>query len=93
MRSITGSSGHGPTSTVQNTDRKHFIGNTENNPLKSASSRLDLNIDQDSIDETRDIENIEDGDFLELIRNYDRQAHAHHNWMIINSVSLIECEI
>ena len=93
VRSITGSSGHGPTSTVQNPGRRNFIENTENTPLKLASSWLDLNIDQDSIDETRDIENVEDGDFPALIPNYHQQAHAHHNWMIINSVLLIECKI
>ena len=46
MRSITGSSRHGPNSVVQNSDRGDFTGNTENTPLMSASSRLDLNIDQ-----------------------------------------------
>ena len=57
VKSITGSSGHRPNSTVQNPDRRDFIGNTENTPLKSISNRLDVNIDQDRIDETRDVEN------------------------------------
>ena len=46
----------------------------------SASSRLDLNIDQDRIDETRAIENLEDGDFPTLKPNYDRRAHTHHTF-------------
>ena len=78
VRSTTGSSGHGATSTVQNPDRSDFIGKTENTPLKLASSRLDLIVDRDRIDENRDIENFEDGDFPALRPNYDRQAHAHH---------------
>ena len=60
-------------------ERIDFTGNTENTPLTSASSRLDLNINQNSIDQTRDIENFEDGDFPALRPNYDRQAEAHHN--------------
>ena len=35
VRSITGSSRHGPNDAVQNADRRDFIGNTENTPLKS----------------------------------------------------------
>ena len=66
VRSITGSSGHRPNSTVLNPDRRDFIGDPDNTPLKLASSRLDLNIDQDRIDETRDDENFEDGDFPAL---------------------------
>ena len=66
VRSIAGSSRHGPNSTVQNPDRRDFIGNTENTPFKSASSRLDVNIDQDRIDESHDVENFEDGDFPAL---------------------------
>ena len=79
VRSITGSSGHGTNSVVQNPDKKDFIGNTENIPLKSASSQLDLKIDQERTNETRDFENFEDSDFPVLIPNCDRQAHAHHS--------------
>ena len=79
VRSITGSSRHGPNSVVQNSDRKDFTGNTENTPLMSTSSRLDLNIDYGRIDETRHVENFEDGDFSALKHNYDRRVHAHHN--------------
>ena len=79
VRWITGSSRHGPISTVQNPDENDFIGNTENTPLKSVWSRLDLNIDHYRIDETRDIESFEDGDFPALRLNNYRQAHAHHS--------------
>ena len=78
--SNTAASGHGPASTVQNPDRRDFIGNAENTPLKLASSRLVLKIDRDRIDETRDIENFEDSDFLALKPNNDRQAHTHHRF-------------
>ena len=79
VRSIIGLSGQGLNSTVQKTDRRDFIGNTENTPLKSASSWLDINLDQDRIDETRDIEIFEDGNFPALRPNYGRQAYTHHN--------------
>ena len=78
VRSITGSSGHGLNGIVQNPDWGEFTGNTENTPLMSASSRLDLNIDQKRIEETRDIEYFEDGDFPAFRPNYDRRAHTHH---------------
>ena len=45
----------------------------------SAYSRVDLNIDQDRNDETRNLENFDDGDFPELKSSYDRQAYAHHS--------------
>ena len=45
----------------------------------SASSRLDLNINQDKNDETRNEENFEDGDFPALRPSYDRRAQAHHS--------------
>ena len=55
-------------------------GNTANTPLMSASRRIDLNFDQDAKDETRNVENFEDGDFSALKRNHDRRAHAHLNF-------------
>ena len=64
LRSITGSSGHRPSSVFQNLDRRDFTGNIEKTPLVSASSRLDPNIDRDRIDETSDVEKTKDGDFL-----------------------------
>ena len=73
-----GSSGNGPNSIVQNPHRRDFTGNTEKTPVGAASSRLDLNIDQDIKDETRDIDNSEDGDFPATRLDYDRRAHAHH---------------
>ena len=38
VRSITGSSLHGPNSAVQSPDRRDLTGNTENTPLMLASS-------------------------------------------------------
>ena len=76
---ITSSSKLGPNSTVQNRDRRDFILITENTPLKSASSQLDLDNDQNRINDTLDIENSEDGDFSALGTNYDQQAHIHHS--------------
>ena len=48
---------------VQNPDQKDFSGNTEKTPLMLASSRVDLNIDKNRNDETRNVENFEDRDF------------------------------
>ena len=62
VRFITGLSGRGTNSVVENLDHWDFSGNMENTPLKTASSRVDLNIDQDRNDETRNVENFEDGD-------------------------------
>ena len=78
VRSITGSSGEGSSSMVQNPDRTDFTGNTQNTSLMSASSRLDLDVDQDRNDETRNVENFYDGDFPAIKPNYDRRAHTHH---------------
>ena len=44
----------------------------------SASSRLDLNANQDRNDETHIEGNFEDGDFSALRFNYDWKAQAHH---------------
>ena len=54
-RSITQSSGKGPSSVIQNPDRKGLTGNEVNTLLISASSRVDLTIDQDRNDETRNV--------------------------------------
>ena len=78
VRSITGSSRHGPNNTIQNPERRNFTGIRENTLLMSTFNRLDLNIDQDRIDVTRDSENFEDDDFPRSRPNYDRQAQAHH---------------
>ena len=53
VRSITGSSGHGTNSALQNQKRRDFIWNS---PLKSAFSRLHLNTDRDRINKARDFE-------------------------------------
>ena len=79
VRSITDSSAHGHDSVIENPDRYGFAGNAKNTPRLSASSRLDSNIDQNRIDETRDIENFKNCDFLALKPNCDRKAHAHHS--------------
>ena len=78
LRSITGLSGHGPNSEIQNPDRRDFLGNAGTTSLMSASSRLDWNTNQDRNDETRYEENFEDGDFPALRPNFDRQTHTHH---------------
>ena len=79
VTSITGSSGHGRNSEVQNPDRGNFLGSAGNTPLMSASSPLDLNTNQDRNVETRNEENFEDGDFSVLRPNYDRRAHTHRS--------------
>ena len=83
VRSIRGSSGNGPNSVVQNPDRRDFPENTENIPLSSASNQLDLNIDQNIIDGTRDIDISEDGDYPATKLNNDRGANAHHTYTSI----------
>ena len=84
MKSITGSTVHWTNSEVQNPDRKDFLGNIRNTPLMSASSRLDLDNELTRIDETRNNEDFENGDFPALRPNYDRGAQAHHNHNHIN---------
>ena len=79
VRSMAGSSGHRPNSVIQNPDRRDFTVNTGKTPLMSTSRRLHFNIDQNGYDETRDVENFEDGDFLALKHNYDRRAHTHRS--------------
>ena len=50
VRSITGSSRQGPDSVVQHPDQRDFPKKKENTPLMTASSRVDLTIDQDKND-------------------------------------------
>ena len=50
----------------------------------SASSRLDLDNELDSNDETRNNEDFEDGDFPALKPYYDRRAHARHTKYSLN---------
>ena len=82
VRSITESSGPRPSSLVQNPDRRYFPENTENTPVMSASSWIDLNVDQDKNDETRNVENFEDGAFSAIRPNYDRRTHNHHSSLL-----------
>ena len=77
VRSFSESSGRGPSSVVQNSNQKAFTGITENTQLKLASSRLDSNIEQERIDEIRNVKNFENGDFPVLRPIYERQVHAH----------------
>ena len=77
VRTITGSSGRGLCSMVQNCDQRDFTEHAENIPFISSSRRIDLNVDQDEKDENRNVGNFEDGNFLVLKTNYDGNAHAH----------------
>ena len=79
VKSITGSSAHGLGSEVLYHDRRDFLVNTGNTPLMSASSRVDLNTNQDRNDETREKENFEHGDFPAIKSNDDRRTQAHHS--------------
>ena len=47
-----------------------------------ASSRTDLNFDQNRNDETRDVEIFEKNVFPELSPNHDRQSHSHHSALL-----------
>ena len=84
VSSITGSSGHGRNSEVQNPDRRSFLRSAGNTPLMSASDRLDLNTNQNRNDETRHEKNFEDGDFPALRSNHDRRTQAHHSRVELN---------
>ena len=92
VKLITGSSGNGHNSRVQNLSqglyRREFTGNTKNTPLMFASSQSDLNFEQDEIDETRDTYNSEDSNFSATRYKYDRRAHAHGNVPGRNCVGL-----
>ena len=80
VRFITGSPGNGPNSIVPNPDRRDVTGNTENSLLRLDSSRLDLNIKQDDLDEIRDIDNSEYDDIPATRLNYDRRVQAHRTF-------------
>ena len=71
MRSISESSGRGPSSVVQNSDLRDFLG------IMTASIRADLNI-SDRNDASRNIENTEDGNSPALKLCCGRQMHTHH---------------
>ena len=69
VKLITGSTGHGTNSEVENPDRRVFLGNFRNTPLMSASNRLDLDNEINWNDEIRNDENFKDGDFPVLRSN------------------------
>ena len=52
LRSVTGSTGHGPISDVRNPDLRDFLGNAGNSPLMSVSSRINLNTNENTYDDT-----------------------------------------
>ena len=78
VRSIIDSSGRGPISMVQNADQRDFTGNIEGTPLISASSRVYLNVNQDGIDDTHNVENFQAFDFPAVQPKCDWKAHTHH---------------
>ena len=78
VRSITELSGRGRNSVVQKPWSEGFF--REYGKDFSHIGWVGLNIDQNRNDETRSVENFEDGNFPALRLNYDRQAHSHHNW-------------
>ena len=80
VRLITGLSGRGFCSMIQNRDQRDFTENTESTLLMSASSRKDLNVDQDKNDEKCNVGNFDAGHFPALRPDFDRNAHAHHNY-------------
>ena len=69
VKSITGSTGHGTNSELQNPDRRSFLGNIRITPLMLASNRLDLDNELNRKDETP---NVVDCPFLALKPNYTR---------------------
>ena len=93
VRLITGSSGQRPSSLVQNPDWRDFTGNTENVPLMSAASRIDLNVEQDGNDENRKVENFEGGEFPAVRLSFGRRARAHYSIYVelyIDGVDLVK---
>ena len=90
VRSTTGSTKLGPISDVQNPDRRDFIRNAINTPLMSASSRLDLNTNQNKDDETRNEEDFEDGDFPALRPSYDRRVPTRHKVVLLSFWHIFE---
>ena len=86
VKSITGSTGHGTNSEVQNPDRRNFLGNIRNFLLMSASSRLDLDNEINRNDETCYNEDFKDDDLPALRPNYDRRTHAHHTFIILGAL-------
>ena len=57
----------------------------------TATSRTDLNVDQDENDEIRDVENFEDGDIAASRPNFDRQLHTHHKHVYVEQRKVTLC--
>ena len=81
VRSVSGSSARSisgwnqslrPNSVVQNPDQRDFSGNMENNPVMTASSRKDSNINLDRKDKTGNSESFEEGEFTALKTKHAR---------------------
>ena len=79
VKSILDSTGLGTNSEVENFDRRDFLGVIRYTPLMSASNRLNLDIELNWNDETRNDEDFEDGDFPVLKSISDRRDYAHHS--------------
>ena len=100
VRLIRGPSGKETHGIVQNPDQRDLTRNTKKTPRRLVSSRLDLKIEQDEIDETLDIDISEDGDFSAKKLSYDRKAHVHHvvtghnaHTSVFSSISQIEFKL
>ena len=62
VRSVTGTSGHGPNSIAHSPDQREFLGNTEVTPNMKASSCTALNTNHSRNNDIRYKENTKDGD-------------------------------
>ena len=91
VRSITGSSVHGPNSVFQNLDQIDFSGNPEDTPIMTASSRTDLNINHSRNDEMQKNETTENNDLPALRSNYEGQTHTHQSLHSRLQTELLSC--
>ena len=80
VRSITLSSGGDLAVSFKNPDLTDFSRNTEITSPMSASSRVDLNNDQNRMMRLVMLKTPQDGDFPALRTNHDRQVDAHHSY-------------
>ena len=78
LKSITGSSTIGPNIEGLYPHQRDFLGDAGNIPPMSASSRLDVNKNQDKNAETRKVEDYEGGEFPAIRSSHDQRALAHH---------------
>ena len=77
MKTVIVSSGHGVGFVLFDPDQSDFSGIIENLQF-TASSRINLPIDLNRIDEIRGNFTVEGGDSLVNERIIDRQTHPHH---------------